>query len=70
VDVVELLAEHPLVFRVVDLEAAVGGDVVRLDGGEVGAQDIRLWILLGCSIKEDVVRQNRKSICDIFRQGR
>lgn len=49
VDVVEGVVGRvdPVVLGVVDLEAAVGGDEVGLDGGEVGAYYLGGGILLG-----------------------
>jgi hypothetical protein len=44
-DIVERFGEVPFVFRVVDLESKVWGDVQRLDGGEVCAKDVGIWML-------------------------
>jgi hypothetical protein len=45
-DVVELVAVDPLVLGVVDLEAAVGRHVLGLDGRQVGAEHVRLGVLV------------------------
>lgn len=48
-DIVECLAgrERPITLRIVDIEAAVGRRPVRLDGAEIGADDIRLRVIFG-----------------------
>lgn len=48
-DIVECLAgrKRPITLRIVDIEAAVGRRPVRLDGAEIGTDDIRLRVIFG-----------------------
>lgn len=50
VDVVKLVAEHPLVFNVVNLEAAVCRYVIRLNGAKIGSKNLRVWVFIGLVI--------------------
>lgn len=48
-DIVERLTgrESPITLRVVDIEAAIGRHPVRLDGAEIGADDVRPRVVFG-----------------------